>query len=140
MDKPRPAFMREFKIVAGSLWLHTGVPVKALAAENFVGMKVAEQKSEAESYPEGKAQNAAFWILEGYLMDYDLNKESSLFYYLSNREDKSLAERWALYHDTVETADLVEIVTAYNRTRRHVFETEADLSLEEKKTGLPQSA
>jgi hypothetical protein len=133
MDK-RPAFMREFKIVAGSLWLHTGVPVKALAAENFVEAQVAEQKTEADPAPQNKAQNAGFWILEGYLMDYDLESSSSLLYYLENRGDKSLAERWVLYLNTVEIADLGELVAAYTKTRRHVFETEAELSLEQKKS------
>lgn len=124
-----PAFVREFKHSAGRLGFHSGFTVKGQIVEAFVTEKVGVGK-------QNELANAPFWIIEGFLWDYELDESlaPSLHYYLSNRDGKDMNERWELYTQAFDQNEGLELMNAYTRTRRHALETEADLPIEEKKS------
>lgn len=130
MDKSQaPAFVKVYDFVGGCLRLHSGTPVNAVAVESFVEGKVG-------SGEQNKYQHAAFWVLEGLLFDYELDPAvtPTLHYYLANRGGKSLEERWEFYGNTLDHEECLHVTNAYVKTRRHVMETEAEDSVEEKKS------
>lgn len=143
-----PAFIKEYFLDGGTLFLHSGEPISAAVIESFMDELLADEirawnttelekpANERKINPLSVGRNAAFWVIEGYVVDYELDAEKhpSLHYYLSNRGDKDLKARWAFYLQTMEVSELNGVVLAYNKTRRHLLETEAELSLDEKKS------
>lgn len=136
----RPPFVKEYRLTGGGkLYFNSGVPVSAIAIENFVRDKVGKLPDDAPEDavpPENLGQNAAFWVMEGYLWDYELEPQDyeSLVYYLENRGALSLSERWDFYQKVMDTSDVNAVMNGYLKTRRHLLETEAELSLDEKKS------
>lgn len=132
----RPAFIREYKLDGGSLFLHSGNPVSAIVAHNFVESLVLGEASDVNGIEAiNNARNAPFWILEGLIIEHELDAEKhpSLAYYLNNRTG-TLQERWDFYKRFFDTNESLEVVLAYNKTRRHAMETEVDLPNDEKKS------
>lgn len=126
-----PLFVRSYQDEngLGRLDMHSGYTIKGEIAEAFVTERVGTGKQNELAY-------APFWIIEGFLWGHELdeNKTPSLAYYLEQRVSKDLQERWDLYTEIFDANEGIFVLNAYNKTRRHVMETEAELSPEQKKS------
>jgi len=128
-DKPMPSFVREYRTEGACLWVHSGTGIGEIIAREFLRKRFPDANLNLMMY-------AGFWILEGVLYAHELSGEvyESLNHYLSERQNMSIEERWALYCVTIDDATTGGILhDAYNNTRRHVMETMAELPLEDKK-------
>lgn len=130
-----PPFVREYAIEGGCIYIHSNTPIAGRIAENFVIGK-------APSGEHNKLEYSGFWILEGFVHDISLPEEQypTLSYYLSERQNKELAERWVLFTQNVDENEALILIKCFNESRRHILETEVGKSLEEKKTDSSQES
>ena len=124
-----PPYVKSFSLPSGkghiALYVHRSIA--GAIAQNYVRSQLPED----EFFTTG----AGFWIVEGFVFEIDLDKEAypSLCYYLEEREGLELPRRFSLYKG-LDESEVNILIEAYNATRRHILETQADLSIEEKKT------
>jgi hypothetical protein len=130
-----PPFVREYAVEGGCIYIHSNTPVGSLIVENFVKSKVGEEKYLESEY-------ASFWILEGLVYEVELPEEQypTVNYYLAERSGKDLEARWQLYCKHVDALENFIFVRCFTETRRHLLETLADKTDEEKKTSLSQES
>ncbi len=122
-----PSFIQRYAVGdSGYIELYTHRPVSGAIAQNYVKNHLPVE----EFFTNG----AGFWILEGFVHDISLPESEypSLNYYLDSRADKDLARRFELYK-TLDESEVNILIEAFNATRRHILETQADVPLEEKK-------
>lgn len=129
-SKQYPASVKVYTLPndAGHIALYTYRSIGAAIVQNFA----RTQAPESEMY----TSMAAFWILEGFLFEINLPKDSypCITDYLEKRVGLDMEHRFELYK-TIDESECTVLITAFNETRQHIFETQGDLPLEEKKTG-----
>lgn len=123
------ALAQEYKAEGIKLMLLVGSPVKLALARNYVKSQVPLEELFLMAA-------GGFWILEGLIIEYevDQSKYPTLYKYLEEREGFGLPRRWKHYLETIQDEDLEVLRVAYEGTRKSIFETLADVPLEEKKS------
>lgn len=127
MQAKTPSFIQRYAVgETGYIDLFSHRPISGVIAQNFIKTQLPLE----DFFTIG----AGFWILEGFVHEVSLPEESypSLNYYLEMRSDKEMPRRFELYK-ALDESELNILIEAYNATRRHVLETQADTPLEEKK-------
>jgi hypothetical protein len=91
--------------------------------------RVQPHDSQAEALGDHRINNvrSAFIVLEGFVLDMDFKRDTTLKTYWHKREGLPITERWHLFLMVVNKADDQIIFDAYNATRlKAVEEAETD--------------
>lgn len=127
--KKIPPYVVSYQSEGACFYMHSNRPVKALTAQSYVAKFTTDDEF-------SQASISAFWIIEGYLYDLEIEGESfpGLRYYLSERDGLNMQNRWKLYNDSLDFREAGILVEAFNQTRGNAYKTEIDTPLAEKKS------
>lgn len=123
-----PPFTEIYEAEGAKLALNSGTPIKERVVRDALLRLNPNANLNLMTY-------AGFWIMEASLVQHELSadKYPSLYYYLEKRNG-SLEQRWDLYVNNVQEAELDLLRLAYDATRRNLYETMRDLDPQEKKS------
>lgn len=134
--KKMPPYVVPYQVEGACFYMHSNRPVKAVVAQKYVADNMSTTDAEY-----AQASMSAFWIIEGYLYDVEIEGEAfpCLRYYLSERDGLNWPNLRKLYNNSIDIAEATILVEAFNKTRQNVYKTEADTPVAEKKRNSKQS-